>query len=136
MLHLKNNNSEDKNILIKFNKFSYMIGAFPVFYFEPSQKFVVVRQGFKLYALPFILLFNVVDLAYLWIWISPGVTLQNDGTPEFMNFYIHAISRSCAVILGWLFYYHVHELVGFCNVIFHMEQCSSGTKAYHVQLKS
>ncbi len=133
MLQIKNNNSQDKIILIKFNKFSHMIGAFPIFYCNQSHKFVVASQGFKLYALPFLLFLNVIDLVYLWIWISPGISLQNVETPEFMNFYIHLISRSCGWILGGLFYYYKHELVGFSNVLFHTEQYYKGMEAKHTQ---
>lgn len=119
---------EDKNILIKFSKFPHTIGAFPPFYSKREQKFVVSKLGFQFYALPLVLILISVDNAYLWIFISPNMNLQSVETPEFMNFYIHVLSRSFACILGFLLYYQVQEFIEFCNVVFYMEQYVKGKK--------
>lgn len=118
--------SRDKRILIKYNRFPHLIGAFPPFYCTKSHKFVVSKTGALLYLFPLVFLTISIDLTYLWIKISPKITPQAVGPQEFTNFYGHVISRSCACTLGWIFYFRMNDLMHFLNIMFKMEEHFEG----------
>lgn len=122
--------SRDKNILIKYNRFPHIIGAFPPIYCKKTQKFIVPKTGFQLYIFPLVFFAVSVDILYLWIKVTPGVTSQTVTPQDFMNFYIHTVSRSCGCLLGWLFYFRMDDLMHFSNAMFSMEEYFEGNLFY------
>lgn len=123
---MQNHNSKDKSILIKYNVFPHFIGAFPPFYCKRLNQFEIPKKGVRLYILPMVFLAMSIDLAYLWIKVFPTISTQIIKPQEFINFYNHIISRSLGCILSWVFYFQMHDLIQFTNVMFQMEKQFEG----------
>lgn len=126
-------NSRGKSILIKYNLYSHFIGAIPPYYNKRCKKFVVPSNGLRLYILPTLLCINCFDLLYLWIHVSPNISPKNVDPQEFMNFYLHTISRTAGWLLSLLFYFKMKELMHFTNIIFHMEEYFKGNLIIFIQ---
>ncbi len=120
------NISGDKHVLIKTNKLSHFLGAVPPIYNKKLQKFVIPNKGLRLFILPTFMFLASIDFIYLWIYVSPNISLKTVDLQEFMNFYMHAISRSCGWITTCLFYFYMQDLVLLVNVIFQTENYFEG----------
>lgn len=118
--------SRDKNILIKHNRFPHFIGAFPPAYCEQKNQFVIPKDRIKLYILPVVFFAMSIDILYLWIYIFPKINSYNVNAQEFINFNNHIISRSLGCIIAWVFYFQMHDLMQFTNVMFKMEKQFEG----------
>ncbi len=113
--------SRDKNILIKNNRFSHYLGAFPPFYCKTSDKFLIPKRGRKFSTLPLVFFVMAVDIIYLWIKIHPIISSQTLMPQEYINFDSHVISRSIGCIFAWISFFQMDDLVHFTNVLFQME---------------
>lgn len=98
----------------RFWQAGQLLNTLPVYYCCKTDILFPTRHGPKLFQWWLFYLLYILDLFYLSL-ASQHVTLMSVPTTEFVNFYVHFISRLVAGILIFLNVTHLHSISIFYN---------------------
>lgn len=90
------------------------------FSFNPESGLATRSSNSKFFLWIFQLFLFTADVASMFS-ISPEVTLTSVNQKEFLDFYIHFLSRFAAMLLLWIAYLSHSDICFHLNVLFHMD---------------